>query len=102
MSIESIKPGVLPINKTTYNKNSKILLNNLFVFIFIEITPFRQCGPKKTWPNPDVQNGCSSNALGSTRTCYCDKDLCNFAEKFVPNWFLMGFGLIIELYYLLI
>ena len=103
MSIESIKPGVIPINNTTYNKNSKILLNISFCFyIFIEISPFRQCGPKKTWPNPDVQNGCSSNALGSTRTCYCDTDLCNFAEKFVPNWFLMGFGLIIEVYYLLI
>ena len=78
-------------------------INISFCFsIFIEITPFRQCGPKKTWPNGDVQNGCSSNALGSTRTCYCDTDLCNFAKNFVPNWFLIGFGLIIELYYLLI
>ena len=51
-----------------------------------------------SWNNKiEVHNGCSGNALGSTRTCYCDTDLCNPAERFVPSWFLMGFGLIIEM-----
>ena len=47
MSIESIKTGVIPINNTAYNKNSKILLNKSFCFYIYRNYTFSSMWPKK-------------------------------------------------------